>query len=129
MRLFLMGAMTCLAMFATMSLTSCNKEDVAYNEDETAVLYQEVDGTKAFGDVLCTICGVAVAPNHYHCHKYDDGLCPVYNCTHYGRPHWHIFANGTTTGTWYQLTTHFGGMFVPFEGEIDDLPGYRDANM
>lgn len=126
MRLFLMGPVACFAMFATLGLTSCNKEDVTYNEDETTVLYAEVDGSKAFGDVHCVLCGGVVAAGRYHCHTYPDGNCPVVNCTHAGRSHWHIFANGTQNATWFQLTTHFGGLFVPFEGEISDLPGYQD---
>lgn len=121
-----MSTVACFAMFATLSLTSCNKEDVTYNEDEIAVLYAEVDGSKTFGDVHCVLCGDTVAAGHYHCHVYSDGNCPIVNCTHKGRYHWHIFANGTNNATWFQLTTHFGGLFVPFSGLISDLPGIGD---
>lgn len=117
-RLFLMGTVTCLAMFATLSLTSCNKEDVSYNQEEEEVLFMGVDGKDM--NIQCPLCHQDVLPMHYHSHFYSDGICPIGEaCSHWQRKHWHIFQNATsdfTGGTWLRLTTHYGRTF-PAEGD------------
>lgn len=118
MRFFLMSAMTCMVLFATMSLTSCNKEDVTYNENDEAVLFMGVDEKISFP---CPICTFPVAPQHYHVHYVLANECPLGpGCTHYYRNHWHIFQNHTGSssgGTWLELTTHFGGTLPASEGD------------
>jgi hypothetical protein len=52
MRFLLMSAVTCFALFATMSLTSCNKDDVEYSQADEAVLYAGVDGKDASSPAL-----------------------------------------------------------------------------
>jgi len=118
MRFFLMSAVTCFAIFATMSLTSCNKEDVTYAQEDEAVLFMEVDGKDL--QIPCPLCGVIVPPQSYHVHVYEAMCCPLGPtiCSHYDRRHWHIFQNHTgasTGGTWLELTTHLGGT-IPTEG-------------
>lgn len=117
MRFLLMSAVTCFALFATMSLTSCNKDDVEYSQADEAVLYAGVDGKDA--SFPCPLCHVDVLPGHYHTHYFADGNCGLNGCTHAGRPHWHILQNHTgdnTGGTWIELTTHFGRT-IPAEGD------------
>lgn len=121
MKQFFMGAATCLALLATISLTSCSKvDDVNYSDSEDVILYKEVDGKN--GSVPCVLCQELVLPLHYHLHVYEANACPLGTyCTHYNRRHWHIFTNGTTNATWFELTTHFGGTIPPHSGHIDNL--------
>lgn len=127
MRLFFMGAVAGIAMIATMSLTSCNKEDVTYNQQEEEVLYMGVDGKDA--NIECPLCHLAVQPGHYHSHYYADGICGIgAACSHWQRPHYHIFQNATGTntgGTWLILTTHYGRT-IPAEGDHEGFSPIPD---
>jgi len=126
-----MSTTACLAMFAMMSLTSCNKEDVSYNTSEDEILVTADDGKDY--DIPCTLCSmegntVYVAPGWYHIHEYDANECILgpNQCTHYDRHHYHMYANGTSmpTGTTFGVTTHFGGT-IP--GTITG--GYRTGQL